>query len=56
MRVKKILINFLGINLTTGDVSEFSLEGFKGVTDNQEQQRKSISNTFVDILKRKERR
>lgn len=49
-QVKKTLTEYLGINLTVVDASELFLKGLKGITDNPEQKRKFIGNTFIDVF------
>jgi len=48
--VKKTLTECMGINLTVVDASELFLKGLKGITDNPEQKRKFIGNTFTDVF------
>jgi GMP synthase (glutamine-hydrolysing) len=47
--VKKTLTGYFGINLTVVDASDLFLKGLKGITENPEQKRKYIGNTFIDV-------
>lgn len=49
-QVKKTLTEYMGINLTVVDASEPFLKGLKGITDNPEQKRKFIGNTFIGVF------
>lgn len=49
-QVKETLDKGLGINLTVIDASDLFLDRLKGITDNPEQKRKVIGNTFIDIF------
>jgi GMP synthase (glutamine-hydrolysing) len=49
-QVKETLEKGLGINLTVIDASDMFLDRLKGITDNPEQKRKVIGNTFIEIF------
>jgi GMP synthase (glutamine-hydrolysing) len=49
-QVKETLDKGLGINLTVIDASDLFLDRLKGITDNPEQKRKVIGNTFIELF------
>ncbi|KAH8704411.1 GMP synthase [Phaeosphaeriaceae sp. PMI808] len=49
-QVKETLEKGLGINLTVIDASDLFLDRLKGITDNPEQKRKVIGNTFIEVF------
>jgi GMP synthase (glutamine-hydrolysing) len=49
-QVKETLEKGLGINLTVIDASDMFLDRLKGITDNPEQKRKVIGNTFIEVF------
>jgi GMP synthase (glutamine-hydrolysing) len=49
-QVKETLEKGLGINLTVIDASDMFLDRLAGITDNPEQKRKVIGNTFIEIF------
>jgi GMP synthase (glutamine-hydrolysing) len=49
-QVKETLDKGLGIKLTVIDASDLFLDRLKGITDNPEQKRKVIGNTFIEIF------
>lgn len=50
VQVKKTLEEGLGINLTVVDASDLFLDRLAGITDNPEQKRKVIGNTFIEVF------
>jgi len=50
VQVKKTLEEGLGINLTVVDASDLFLNRLAGITDNPEQKRKVIGNTFIEVF------
>lgn len=50
VQVKKTLEEGLGINLTVIDASDLFLDRLAGITDNPEQKRKVIGNTFIEVF------
>ncbi|KAH7356113.1 GMP synthase-like protein [Pyrenochaeta sp. MPI-SDFR-AT-0127] len=50
IQVKETLEKGLGINLTVIDASDLFLDRLAGITDNPEQKRKVIGNTFIEVF------
>jgi GMP synthase (glutamine-hydrolysing) len=56
VQVKKTLDEGLGINLTVIDASDLFLDRLKGITDDPEQKRKVIGNTFIEVFQKEAER